>query len=187
MKNKILCLLRHAAYAQSTMALTEAGIADIYALCRKLPAYNLHPDVIYHSRVLRAEQSAAYVREALREAHGAGPDVLPCAAFDEVSSSNDQACNKAMLEAVRHFPDAFDTILVVSHLPNIAMLNRSFQCGLSSFEKADLVALDLGAISWNHVQVQTGPSGHPMSSIVAVRNGITHISSKTVEPATEGA
>lgn len=150
MKSKTLCLLRHASYERSTMGITPDGARDIVRVCNKLPALDLLPDVIVHSPVLRAQQSAQKAYQALRP-HSSTLVLVSEDGFGEARSNNDLPLHKKMMERIGALEDVHETVLVVTHFPNIRMLGDAFLNALISLDTAEMLVLHFDATLWKKI------------------------------------
>jgi len=116
----LLYLVRHgeanSELADPSQALSEKGASDVRKIAAHLAAVKMPADVIFHSRKLRAKQTADIFGEFLKPAGG----VIET---DNLGPNNDPSEWGKIVDAGRQ-----DTMLV-GHLPYLAKLFCLLTCG----------------------------------------------------------
>jgi|GEM_PF-5070232 len=133
---KTLMLMRHGDYADGHLNARGAEQSDIVA--GKLVKAALVPDVIIHSPLPRAVETAQRVRDVFNAVTGRD---IPLVSHDALSEGRQSF-------PVSEIDEGASTALAVSHMPNIVMLYNMFSGGCTVPDNAQTYVIEAPVDSW---------------------------------------
>ena len=136
-------LMRHGDYGYG-MGLSARGENQSDNIAKQLAENNLIPDVIVHSPVKRAVQTAQRVHDVFNRI--AGKDV-PMVEREWLADGN-----YSSVENVATLDDTQELVLAVSHMPNIESLNESLTGDYSSPGNCQTYVVETQAEHWKDVR-----------------------------------
>ncbi len=152
MKRLLLC--RHAksswkdlSLADKERSLNKRGKKNGPMMGRRLKEMGIVPDCIISSPAKRACKTAAFLAREL--------NILP--AEIEVYDPLYEASRVGIVQYVRSFNDALQTVILVGHNPEFTMVaNWLGNLQIANIPTCGIVALDFQLRGWNEIEVGTG-------------------------------
>ncbi len=143
--------------------LSDIGKQKVDDVAKQMVATGSVPDVIVHSPVKRTTETACRLKEAFHKATGRDIPMVPEEWLDEAHCPTP--------DNVKHFNNAANSVLMVTHSPNIARLllsiNREEQIynsvipGYASAYELDSHTEDWGSFEDTHIQRIYRPNTEP--------------------------
>lgn len=142
MPQKKVTLMRHGAYDYRDMGLSEAGKEQVDNVAAQLAENGLIPDAIVHSPVKRAVQTALRAQAVFNKVAGVEIPLI------EKANLADHA--RSSVSDLQTLDEGLQSILVVSHMPNVETLSGMFGSSVCP-DTAQAVVFNAEVDSWKNL------------------------------------
>jgi phosphohistidine phosphatase SixA len=143
---KTIILMRHGSYDNSTSKLSDYGKKEVDIAAKAAVNDNLAPDLIVHSPLPRAVETAERIRDVFARISG---KIIPLVCNDALEVGRTRV--GALTQGIE---DSVNTVLAVTHQPNVESLTRQFG-EVRSPSTAEINVFQSDVDSWTNVRAVT--------------------------------
>ncbi len=144
---KTLLVMRHGSYSISTKSLSDGGLYEVKNRAIKLIDKNTIPDIIIHSPIQRAFETAMRMKEMFNK--HAACDVQTVQ--QEMLHENYKSARIQDILKLDEVHENLNTIMLITHLPNTENIGWTLDKHTPDLETSDVAKYVLEVENWSDV------------------------------------